>query len=358
MKLSEVLNAPSLVVFQLLEQCNLRCSMCYEWGENGSYHQHQAPAILDLQLVLQTVDDCLPSKPRFEFFGGEPLLYPNIWQVIKRIRDSGCELAFSTNGTLLEKYAQQLIDNAPTRLWISLDGPEAINDQQRGRGVFKRALRGLSALSALKKTTGSRYPEIGITYVVTPANVEMVEAFFLTHIDLDMLSCVSIECQSYITREQSDTYAVLLNENFGIPHTPCANAYVRDPAVFAGIDIDSLTQQMQRVAEACAQRGIVFHSQPNTLVADNIQHYFSANWSLMRDYKNRCAMPWLAAEISARGEVSTCHSFYDLPIGNIYEQSLLTIWRGERLKQLREHLRKELFPVCTACCRYYDSSGL
>ncbi|MDP3008637.1 MAG: SPASM domain-containing protein [Methylococcales bacterium] len=62
--------------------------------------------------------------------------------------------------------------------------------------------------------------------------------------------------------------------------------------------------------------------------------------------------------ISERGEVSTCHSFYDLPIGNIYEQSLLTIWRGERLKQLREHLRKELFPICTACCRYYDSSGL
>jgi hypothetical protein len=33
MNLSEKLAAPSLIVFQLLEQCDLRCCMCYEWGD-------------------------------------------------------------------------------------------------------------------------------------------------------------------------------------------------------------------------------------------------------------------------------------------------------------------------------------
>jgi radical SAM protein with 4Fe4S-binding SPASM domain len=329
--------------------------MCYEWGENGSYHENEALAMLDLQLVLQTVDECLPSKPRFEFFGGEPLLYPDIWQVIKRIREGGCELAFPTNGTLLEKYAQQLVDNAPTRLWVSLDGPELINDSQRGRGVFKRVLRGLAALSTIKKATGSRYPELGITYIVTPANFQTVETFFLEHIDLAMLSCVSIELQSYTTSEQGEAYATVLKQKFSVEQTPCANAYVRDPAIFAGIDFVSLAQQMQNVATACAQRSIVFHSQPNTMTVENIRHYFSANWQQLIDRKHRCAMPWLAAEISARGELSTCHSFYDLSLGNIHEQSLLTLWRGERLQQVRQHLRHELFSICTACCRYYDS---
>jgi radical SAM protein with 4Fe4S-binding SPASM domain len=356
-KLSDAFNAPSWVVLQLLEECNLRCNMCYEWGENGTYHDRKDSASLDLDLVLRTIDECLPGKPTFEFFGGEPLLYPGIWEVIQRIRDGGCELAFPTNGTLLERYADQLVDNGPTRLWISLDGPAAINDLQRGRGVFKRVMRGLSALSANKIAKKSRYPELGITYVVTSINFEHVESFFLEHIDLNMFDCVSIELQSYVTRQQSDEYAELLDQKFNVKQTPCARAYVRDPAIFADIDFDSLTRQLARVAKECAQRGIAFHSQPKTIEVENIRNYFSAKWQNMIDRKNRCGVPWLAAEISARGEVSTCHSFYDLPIGNIHEQSLLDIWRGERLTQVREHLRNSLFPICTACCRYYGGAG-
>ena len=28
---------PNWVVLQITERCNLRCKMCYEWGENGAY---------------------------------------------------------------------------------------------------------------------------------------------------------------------------------------------------------------------------------------------------------------------------------------------------------------------------------
>ena len=77
----------------------------------------------------------------------------------------------------------------------------------------------------------------------------------------------------------------------------------------------------------------------------------------MSDRRSRCGVPWIAAEISARGDVTPCHTFYDLTIGNIYEQSLLEIWRGARLKRLQSHLRGGLFPVCTACCRYHNSEG-
>ena len=28
---------PKWIVIQLEERCNLRCKMCYEWGDNGSY---------------------------------------------------------------------------------------------------------------------------------------------------------------------------------------------------------------------------------------------------------------------------------------------------------------------------------
>lgn len=357
MKLLGTPEMPSWVVIQLLEKCNLRCRMCYEWGETGSYHALAKTATLELETVLRTVRECLGAKPTFEFFGGEPMLYPGIWQVIDLIRSGGCELAFPTNGTLIERHAERLVRSAPTRLWISVDGPAEVNDAQRGAGVFARVMRGLHKLDRVRKAHGSDYPKLGVTYVVTADNYRHVAEFFLDGIDLSMLECVSIELQSYLTREQVEDYAAYLRRDFSIDATPSAAAYQRDPASFSGIDVEVLVAQMQKVAAECRRRGILFHSQPGTLTEANLRSYLSADWQGMADRRSRCGVPWLSAEISARGDVTTCHTFYDLTLGNIYQQSLLDIWKGERITQLRKSLRDGLMPICTACCRYYGGAG-
>jgi MoaA/NifB/PqqE/SkfB family radical SAM enzyme len=355
--LADSLRAPAWVTFQLLEHCNLRCRMCYEWGETGAYHARATLATLPLPLVLSTVDECLPSRPLFEFFGGEPLLYPGIFEVIERIRAGGCKLAFPTNGTLLEAQAERLVRTAPTRIWVSLDGPAEVNDRQRGAGVFDRAIKGITAIDRCKRAAGSRHPELGVTYVVTPDNHRHIAEFFLEAIDLAMLSCVSVELQSFATAGEAREYRALLQEHFDVAATPCADAYVRDPAGFAGIDVAGVARQMERVARACARSGIVFYSQPKTRDEGNLRRYFAADWKAMADWKPRCAVPWAAAEISARGSVTTCHTFYDLPLGNIFDQSLLEIWQGDAVKRVRALLRDGLFPICTACCRYYGGAG-
>ena len=357
MNLSDAVRAPSWVTFQLLERCNLRCRMCYQWGETGAYHARGAPATLPLPLVLRTVDECLPARPLFEFFGGEPLLYPGIFDVISRIRDGGCRLAFPTNGTLLEAHAERLVETAPTRIWVSLDGPADVNDRQRGAAVFARALSGIDAVDRCKRAMGSRFPELCITCVVTPDNFAHVETLFLESVDLSRLACVSVELQSHATAGEVQEYRDLLQRRFGVAATPCANAYVRDPAAFAGIDVAGLAPQLASVRRACAERGIAFHSQPKTLEPDNLRRYFAADWKAMADWKPRCAVPWIAAEISARGDVTTCHTFYDLSLGNIHDRSLLEIWQGAAANQLRTCLRDGLFPICTACCRYYGGAG-
>jgi radical SAM protein with 4Fe4S-binding SPASM domain len=118
-----------------------------------------------------------------------------------------------------------------------------------------------------------------------------------------------------------------------------------------------LASQVSNVARACAGRGILFHSQPRTAEAGNLRSYFTADWQRMVDRRSRCAVPWVSAEISARGDVTTCHTFYDLSLGNIHKTSLLEIWRGARLARLREQLREGLLPICTACCRYHGGAG-
>jgi radical SAM protein with 4Fe4S-binding SPASM domain len=329
--------------------------MCYEWGEAGAYHGLKQLAQLDTDVVLRTVDECLPFKPSFELFGGEPLLYQGIWDVIGVISGGGCDLAFPTNGTLLEEHAEHLVGTPPTQVWVSIDGPQEINDLQRGRGVFGRAMGGVSAVARAKRRLGRRLPELGVTYVVTPLNTDYIAQFFLEVIDLALLSSVSIELQSYTTEAQHDDYARVARDHFGVGATPCAQAYVRDPAMFAGVDPDSVSQQVARVRRASAERGVRFFSQPRSMDAANIGSYLRGDWAAMADHHSRCAVPWTYAEISARGDVNTCHSFYDIAVGNIYEQSLLEIWRGERLRHLRDYLREQLFSICTACCRYYSA---
>ena len=256
--------SPSWVVLQLIEDCNLRCAMCYEWGETGAYRDHGRLAALDLEVALRVIAECSPAKPRFELFGGEPLLYPGIWDVMTAIREAGCQLAFPTNGTLVEQHAERLVDHQPNRVWISLDGPEAVNDAQRGHGVFKRAMHGLRALVAAKRRRGSRLPEIGIACVVSPANHLRIGELFLSEgsessdagLDLAEISAVSLELQSWATEEQHRQYARLLREEFGVPAAPYARAYVRDKSLFGAMDRAALARQIQSVREACTARGI------------------------------------------------------------------------------------------------------
>ncbi|MFL5861453.1 MAG: radical SAM protein [Solirubrobacteraceae bacterium] len=351
-QLRPLAGGPAWIVIQLLERCNLRCNMCYEWGESGAFKSLPSLAELDVDVLLERLEECLPGKPRIEFFGGEPLLYRSIWRLLEVLRDAGCEVAFPTNGTTLARHADRLVSANPTRIWVSLDGPRAINDAQRGAGVYDRATRGIEAIDRLKQETGLPYPELGVIFVVTPDNHNVIEEFFLG-LDLSRLGAVSIEMQSYVTAEQHRHYARVAHEKFGVTTTPSAEAYVRDPAMWANVDPDPVARQLRRVRDECRQRGMRFFSQPRALEADTIAAYISANWTAMADYHQRCAVPWMTAEISARGDVTTCHSFYDITVGNIYDRSLIDIWHGERAGELRSHLRRELFSVCTACTRYY-----
>ena len=343
------------MVYQLEERCNLRCRMCYEWGTEGTYHERGATAALDFDVFARVVEECRDERPYVEFFGGEPLMYPRIEDAIRLVRESGSALAIPTNGVLLEEQAEMLVDAAPTRLWVSLDGPEEVNDAQRGRGVFRRVQRGLDALSEEKRRRGATLPHLGVTYVVTPANHARIEEFFFRAIDLTRFDDVSVEFQNFATRAEVEAYEAELSSWLGVDASPCARGYIQDPARFADVDVAEGARQIAAVKARCDALGARFFAHPRTNDAENYRRYFAARWSEMADARTRCAFPWVYAEVSARGDVTTCHSFYDHAVGNVHEETLAEIWRGPRMAALRARLRDGLFSICTACCRYYNN---
>jgi radical SAM protein with 4Fe4S-binding SPASM domain len=349
---------PKWVFLQLLEHCNLRCGMCYEWGEKGPYREKKSLRRLDIEIVKRIVDECKPAQPYYELFGGEPLLYPHIEVVLRAIRSAGSKLHLPTNGTSLADHAELLVETSPERIWVSLDGPPEINDRQRGYGVFASAVEGIDRVHALRERRGVAYPLIGISVVVTPFNYRYLELFFFQALDLNKLDCVSIELQAYLTEQDHHKYEHVLQQEFGIATAPVARGFVNDPAIFADMDFGLLARQIANIAARCQEKGLYLNTYPKVMSEDNIRKYFSADWFSMSRVKKRCSFPWISTEISARGDVTSCHAFYDLSLGNVYTSSIVDIWRGEQYTRYRKYLRKNLLPICQSCCLFYNEKPL
>jgi radical SAM protein with 4Fe4S-binding SPASM domain len=331
--------------------------MCYEWGQQGSYHRQAAAAELDYDAAERVIADVAPYRPYFGLFGGEPLLYPKIAAVLEHIQRCGCGVDIPTNGLLLGTHADMLVETGPRRLWISLDGPQAINDQQRGAGVFGRVAAGIAQLYEARQSRRREYPKLGVTLIVTPLNYRYVQPFFADLLADFHLDHISIEFQNYATLAEYQAYCQVLRQEFKVSAAPVAAGVIQEPTSFAAIDCEELARQIVAVKQLCEQRQVYFIAYPKTVSAANYRAFFAANWQGMADWKNKCAFPWIYAEVNARGGVTSCHTFYDLTLGNVYEQGLLEIWRSAAYERYRNHLRRTLFPTCTACSRYYSDPG-
>ena len=62
---------PETISLFLTYRCNLRCTMCGQWGIEGSSRK-LAPEALKGELAI---DDVKFYRPNITLFGGEPLLY-------------------------------------------------------------------------------------------------------------------------------------------------------------------------------------------------------------------------------------------------------------------------------------------
>lgn len=80
--------------------------------------------------------------------GGEPLLRPDIADIVGMLSRASIRAILATNGTLLtDGLVRSLADNGLKQCQVSLDGhDEASHERIRGAGTFKKALDGLASL--------------------------------------------------------------------------------------------------------------------------------------------------------------------------------------------------------------------
>tara|TARA_B100000029_G_scaffold250454_1_gene247508 strand:+ start:686 stop:1597 length:912 start_codon:yes stop_codon:yes gene_type:complete len=79
-------------------------------------------AYLSFEEIQKVVGACKPlGLKKVRITGGEPLLRPNLDDLITRLKSSGVEVALTTNASLLSGQAQKLAEAGLDRVTVSLD---------------------------------------------------------------------------------------------------------------------------------------------------------------------------------------------------------------------------------------------
>ncbi|ANV98130.1 cyclic pyranopterin phosphate synthase [Helicobacter enhydrae] len=126
------------------KQCNFRCQYCMP---NTPDDFTDTSSLVPLDKMLEFLKIAIDKGiKKIRFTGGEPLLRPDLTDFIQQIHHYApeVELALTTNGYFLEKYAQKLKDSGIRRLNISLDSLQAHKVQLISkRDVLPQVLKGI-----------------------------------------------------------------------------------------------------------------------------------------------------------------------------------------------------------------------
>jgi len=122
--------------------CNLRCKHCY----NSSAFQKKDE--LSTEEVKRLIIDEL-SKLKAESLtisGGEPLLRPDIIEIIKYAKSKNLKVHLLSNGTLLNEENVNQLKKYVDTVQISIEGLKNKHESIRGKGTFDKTIKGIKML--------------------------------------------------------------------------------------------------------------------------------------------------------------------------------------------------------------------
>ncbi len=145
---------PPVVVWNVTQRCNLHCMHCYASAQDRPY-----PDELTTTEGLALLEDLAGfGVPVVLFSGGEPLMRPDLFTLMRRAGELGMRSVLSTNGTRIgADEAATLREVGVSYVGVSLDGMERTHDRVRGaKGAFTGALAGIKACQAAGLRVGLR----------------------------------------------------------------------------------------------------------------------------------------------------------------------------------------------------------
>lgn len=295
-KYQKILNGevtlPSYLDIEVTNHCNFNCSFC----PTGTNVMKRKRGFMDSD-VLDAI--CRDVK-KYEIKGvrlirwGEPMLHPDIINIIKKLKNAGALVHINTNGSLLtEEKMKELVEAELDSIKFSFQGVDEVSyNEMRVNGKFSEIIDKVRRL----KEFGGRIPYIQISTTVTDETEEQIDQFRRK---------VENICDYY---------------NIG---------YTK---------LDHLNVDEMRISEAEKERIRELKKR------ETISH----------TYRKICPDAFDKLSVNWNGDVTICCSDYDdyLLIGNILTQDLKEIFNSEKADAYRKIISKneyEKLPICNTC---------
>ena len=348
---------PETISLFLTYRCNLRCKMCGQWGSSGSSRDYSAEELkkqLSLKDIERLLNDLKSFSPNITLFGGEPLLYNDLPEVIRMIKLRGMRCNMITNGVLLESKAESIMDAGIDEIIFSLDGPQDVHDKIRGvAGTYDRALAGFKKVQALKAEKGTRRPHINISSAIFEANYSRMDETIRSALEMGA-SSITFHHLIFLGKEVYEAHDKIFQRHFSCS-SPDWAGFIREQ--LPDINPDKLIQIIAKLKTHNSKLTtpgppIDISVYPN-LTDEDVKRYYTSFAFVPDSYKRRCMSPWMVAYIFPDGSVKPCQSL-NYAVGNIKETGFKEIWNSREALKFRSVLKKEkYFPVCPRCTEFY-----
>ena len=134
---------PLVLMLEPLFRCNLACSGCGKIQQSKEILKKN----LSPEDCFSAVEEC--GVPVVSIPGGEPLLHPQIAEIVQGLVDRKKFVYLCTNGILLEKNLHKFTPSPYLSFSVHLDGMKALHDKCVDRsGVFDLAVSAIRAAKA------------------------------------------------------------------------------------------------------------------------------------------------------------------------------------------------------------------
>jgi MoaA/NifB/PqqE/SkfB family radical SAM enzyme len=325
---------PRFVTLKPTLRCNLRCEFC-RFVANGDVFGKKD--WMEPQDWVRVVDEIAPYRPYLCLTGGEPLLYPDLPGLIARIKAHELRCVLTTNGTMLERRAEALMQAPPDAVILSIDGPREVHDRVRkAPGTFERALRGVRRMESLR--SGSA-PYLILNTAITGHTYESA----LEMVDVAReFGAFALNFQHFwfLTRPMVSAHNALWGDCFPLDFERVGGTATE------GVDTHRLYETVRRLQGEDRGLPVTFYPE---LDREQMRVYYSQPERFTHHMVPSCA--WISTDILPNGDVSPC---FDLVCGNVLEQPFAAIWNSDPFRDHRRRLAGNgPYPVCARCCAYF-----
>lgn len=325
------------VQWHITDRCSQNCERCYLF-QSEDFRKLGKKTELDLSILELIAKDVLNAAKNlranavFVLTGGDPLLYPDFWSLLKSIKDLG--------GKFQIEIAIDILGNP-----FYIDQPTAVQLRKSGVRKFQLSLDGLEEKHDILRKAGSYRETLRAARCLKDAGVRTTCMFTLSRFNApDLIAVMRV-----VAEEKFDAFAFA---RFCRPENWSLKEYQKQ--MFSPVDYKDLLMKVDKIHKELA----VTHPETRFVFKDHLWELFFYEKSSPKERREieklekhkiivgGCSIGISSVSILADGTVYACRRFKS-PIGRVPEQKLIDLFiNSETLNSYRDLSQYKKCGIC------------